>query len=353
MAIFGSNRAIALPFGAAAVAAPMAAIMGLAGLLVPTAWIESASFQLYLDTLIPSAVPPFGAMAHVLAALLLAIFGAGIGWILAKIFGVVSNTMSLHGLLQRIRGEGAEDEVDAPPLRAEDRHPDAPARRPFSVSQDVRTSESALPDLPPLPPLDGAGLRVEAATMPDAAEDAPLILDSAFADDAAVEEEPLILSDMVAEEADEPAPIEPVATDAPTDVTADALVATEVTPEAPEEAVWQAPELPPAPPVAADPIDVSVMRLDQLLARLEQGLARRQPAPAVAATAEGPAMLGASEVANDVDVAVEPAEAARPAADNALDGTPVPPPAGEMPVPDDPALAAALATLRRMRAHVG
>ncbi len=360
MAIFGSNRAIALPFGAAAVAAPMAAIMGLAGLLVPTAWIESASFQLYLDALIPSAVPPFGAMAHGFAALLLAIFGAAIGWILAKIFGVVSNTMSLRGLLQRMRGEGAEDEVDAPPLRAEDRHPDAPARRPFSVSQDVRTSESALPDLPPLPPLDDAGLRVEAATMPDAAEDAPLILDSAFADDAAEEEEPLILSDMVTEQADEPAPIEPVAVEATTDVTADALLATEVppeapevTPEAPEEAVWQAPELPPAPPVAADPIDVSVMRLDQLLARLEQGLARRQPAPAVAATAEGPAMLGAPEVANDVDVAVEPAEAAAPAADNALDGAPVPPPAGEMPVPDDPALAAALATLRRMRAHVG
>lgn len=339
MAIFGSNRAIALPFGAAAVAAPMAALLALAGMLVPTAWIESASFQLYLDALIPSAVPPFGTMAHVITALALALAGALIGWILAKIFGVVSNGTSLRGLLQRLRGEGAEDEADAPELRAEDRHPDAPARRPFSVSQDVRANESPLPDLPPLPPLDDAGLRVEAAIMPDTAEDAPLILDSAFADAVAEEEAPLILSDMVAEEAGEPAPIEPVVAD--------------VAAEAPEETIWQAPELPPAAPVVVDPIDVSVMRLDQLLARLEQGLARRQPAHAVAATAEAPTVLSAPEVANDVDLVVEPAEVAAPVADSLVDGAPVPPPAGEMPVPDDPALAAALATLRRMRAHVG
>ena len=175
MAIFGSNRAIALPFGAAAVAAPMAALLALAGMLVPTAWIESASFQLYLDALIPSAVPPFGVMAHVFTALALALAGALIGWILAKIFGVVSNGMSLRGLLQRLRGEGAEDEADAPELRAEDRHPDAPARRPFSVSQDVRANESPLPDLPPL---DDAGLRVDGDDGGDAGEDAPLILEA-------------------------------------------------------------------------------------------------------------------------------------------------------------------------------
>ena len=326
MAIFGSNRAIVLPFGAAAVAAPMAALLALAGMLVPTAWIESASFQLYLDALIPSAVPPFGVMAHVFTALALALAGALIGWILAKIFGVVSNGMSLRGLLQRLRGEGAEDEADAPELRAEDRHPDAPARRPFSVSQDVRANESPLPDLPPL---DDAGLRVDGDDGGDAGEDAPLILDSAFADAVAEEEAPLILSDMVAEEAGEPAPIEPVVT--------------EEAAEAPEETIWQAPELPPAAPVVVDPIDVSVMRLDQLLARLEQGLARRQPGGAVQDAPVETLVPHAGEVANDVDMAVE----------DVADGAPVPPPAGEMPVPDDPALAAALATLRRMRAHVG
>ncbi len=342
MAIFGSDRAIALPFGAAMVAAPMATIMGLAGLLVPTAWIESASFQLYLDALIPSAVPPFGTMAHIVTALALAILGALIGWILARIFGVVSNGTSWRSLLQRMRGEGAEDEADAPPLRAEDRHPDAPARRPFSVSQDVRASESALSDLPPLPPLDDAGLSVEAAEIPDAAADAPLVLDAAFTDEEAGDDAPLILSDMVAVET--PEPVAP-AIAAPLDL--------EEPEPAPEEAVWQAPELPPATPPVADPIDVSVMRLDQLLARLEQGLVRRQSASAAQDAPAASVTSNAPEVANDVDVVVENAMDAASAGEPSLDGAPVPPPAGEMPVPDDPALAAALATLRRMRAHVG
>ena len=315
MAIFGSNRAIALPFGAAAVAAPMAAILALAGMLVPTAWIESASFQLYLDALFPGAVAPFGTTAHIITALVLALAGALIGWILAKIFGVESNGVGWRSLLQRLRGEGAEDEADAPELRAEDRHPDAPARRPFSVSQDVRTDDSALPDLPPLPALDDTGLRVDG-------DDEPLILDHDFAQDDVPDDEPLVLSQMVTDDAPEMDVPEPVAV---------------------EEPVWQAPELPPAAPVVADPIDVSAMRLDQLLARLEQGLARRQPDGAAQDAPVETPVSHMGEVANDVDVAVE----------DVADGAPVPPPAGEMPVPDDPALAAALATLRRMRAHVG
>ena len=72
-------------------------------------------------------------------------------------------------------------------------------------------------------------------------------------------------------------------------------------------------------------------------------LGRRQPGGAVQDAPVETLVPHAGEVANDVDMAVE----------DVADGAPVPPPAGEMPVPDDPALAAALATLRRMRAHVG
>ncbi|MCU0728729.1 MAG: hypothetical protein MUF41_01285, partial [Sphingopyxis sp.] len=51
---------LAIPYGAPTVAAAGATALGLIGLLVPIQWIESAAYQLYLDMITASAVPPFG-----------------------------------------------------------------------------------------------------------------------------------------------------------------------------------------------------------------------------------------------------------------------------------------------------
>ena len=67
---------LSLPFGAGGVAAIGALVGGLAGLLVPRAMLETAAFQLYLDTIIPAAKAPLGATAQLVAAVLLAIAGA-------------------------------------------------------------------------------------------------------------------------------------------------------------------------------------------------------------------------------------------------------------------------------------
>ena len=314
-----------VPFGKAGVAGVMAALFAVIGLMVPTHWLEAAAFQLYLDAIVPTAIPPFGMVAHIVAAALLAVVGGLIGWALARAFGVEASDFGFDSVLNRLRGVGREDEADAPGLRAADRHPDAPARRPFSVAQDVPVP--AATDDAPVEPADAVVLS------PHEDEGDELLLDAHFADP-----EPMVLTEVA------PVADEPVAAEAPIadSVAEPEVVAPEPEPIAPPveyrpveaeapieapvaEAVAETPvaAAPPPRPVA-EPIDVSAGRLDELLARLEAGLARRQSGTADMAPPASPA--------ND---------AAAPAPD------------GTMPVPDDPALAAALATLRRMRQHVG
>lgn len=226
---------------------------------------------------------------------------------------------------------------------------------------------------------------------------------------AAIEPAPEPVAEAEPTPAPEPAPAVAVAED----VEDAPLVLDTVALDAPVE-VADAPVAAPAPAFASrvepEPIDLSVARLDDLLARLEAGIARRRP---VESLANG---LAAKPVANDVVPPVQPrvapaVPAAPPqsaAAPSALTPsaptpsaptppvapqvtappapapitpvaaptpviapvvTPIPPPpppavatpaAATSPVvdpdfvlPEDPALAAALATLRRMRQHVG
>ena len=78
------------------------------------------------------------------------------------------------------------------------------------------------------------------------------------------------------------------------------------------------------------PLDLSAARLDDLIARLEAGLTRKMPVAPAAATDE--------EMADDGGTLVAERPAPPPSAE------PEPDPA----FPHDPALAAALATLRKM-----
>ncbi len=229
----GARTGPQVPFGALGVASVMAGILGLLGLLLPTTMLEAASFQLYLDKLVPSVLPPFGWPAHVAAALALALLGGLLGWVLARLFRVQPDQFNLRRLVNRLRGIGREDDADAPYLRAADRHPDAPARRPFSAASDIPWRDQG----------------DHWAHFDDEDDDeAELLLDASFAD------APL-------------APIEPIE---PPEL---------IFPHQPALIVDDAPKIDAgkvdAGKIVVDPIDLSVGKLDDLLARLAAGLAKR------------------------------------------------------------------------------
>lgn len=374
---------LSLPFGAGGVAAIGALVGGLAGLLVPRAILETAAFQLYLDTIIPAAKAPLGATAQLVAAVLLAIAGALAGYLVAWIFDVTASPGGFSGLLARLRGELADDEEDAPPLRAADRHPDAPARRPFSAARDIPEGiggttiegiaqqhfddeDELLLDLPvaelaPDPqtaPTREPSLRSVADTGSAVSESVVEPLYAVALDEMALEEMPadqMPLDQMIVARgsaydagdamdgfdlapptlgdwetgafAGEPEPeSEPLV-----EAVEQAEPVTLAEPE-PEPAVAYAPP----PRVTPPPLDLSAARLDELIARLEAGLTRKVPVAAAPPAAAQPTTVEALDDDGDTLVAERPA----------------PPPTPELQpdpaFPHDPALAAALATLRKM-----
>lgn len=436
------DDSLRLPFGARGVALVGALALGLFGLLLPTAWLESISFQLYLDRISAAALPPLGMTAHLAAAALLAVVGGLAGWLLGRLFGVQPSDFSLQGLIQRLRGEGSDDEADAPPLRAKDRHPDAPARRPFSAARDIPVSQDqdAMDDYDDddallldshyvpaedddaliLPPVGAAAhpgtsfddvwerlpdpalpdSTISESVLPDAITPAPVVADriitpqvSAFepADDevsmpalslddwenADIDAAPL--TPPVVQPSFAPSPMAPVMAQPAMMEPVIAPVAAIVPPldePLPPRATMRAP----LPPV--DPLDLSAARLDDLLARLEAGMGRRGGVAPIAPS--GDALFSVTGAASESmgrampspiaehSVPAMPREAVRIAPPGApLAGVPVTPApmalgeAGPAPVetpasfgddpafPHDPALAAALKTLRRLnqKAH--
>lgn len=379
---------LSLPFGAGGVAAIGALVGGLAGLLVPRAMLETAAFQLYLDTIIPAAKAPLGATAQLVAAVLLAIAGALAGYLVAWIFDVTASPGGFSGLLARLRGEQADDEEDAPPLRAADRHPDAPARRPFSAARDIPEGiggttiegiaqqhfddeDELLLDLPvaelaPDPqtaPTREPSLRSVADTGSAVSESVVEPLDAVALDEMALEEMPadeMPADQMPADEmivargsaydagdamdgfdlapptlgdwetgafAGEPEP----ESEPPVGAVEQAEPVTLAEPE-PEPAVAYAPP----PRVTPPPLDLSAARLDELIARLEAGLTRKVPVAVAPPAAAQPALAEALDDEGDTLVAERPAP------------PPTPEPEPDPAFPHDPALAAALATLRKM-----
>ncbi|HUQ13379.1 MAG TPA: hypothetical protein VM055_03800 [Novosphingobium sp.] len=122
-----------------------AAALGLSSLALAPAALERLVAASALDRVIAAASPPLGPTAR----LLLALGCAGLG-------GLIGLTLGLR-LAARARGpratippEAVPQAIDEPPhLRARDRHPDAPARRPLSASSELDFAE---PD--PTEPVD-------------------------------------------------------------------------------------------------------------------------------------------------------------------------------------------------------
>jgi hypothetical protein len=368
------------PFGAGAVAAGSALLGGLVGLATPMAALDWLAYQSYLDQ-IAGLNPPLGTSAKLAFVALLAVLLGAIGYFVARWAGVRS-TGGFADVLARLRGLRDEDEEDAPRLRGSDRHPDAPARRPLSATRDLNVDRAsaargpmaayALEDLdddedelllispmaaavpisapapvepmapPPLMPVLPLTDHVsESADWPDAdwsdtGDD--FDIPAPHADDWLVSPAPApVASATLGEmrEADVRLPIAPMVA-APEAI---ATVAEPVTVAAPPSFTPEFARV--TRSATPPPLDLSAARLDELIARVEAGMKRREAVPVVATIAE------AAEV-----------EMPAPAAPAASVPSYIPAPVTTDPVaeeadpsfPNDPALAAALATLRRMAA---
>lgn len=326
-----------IPFGATGVAGAMAVLLGLVGFLLPTTLTESVAFQMYLDTIIASAVPPFGWAAKLVTGMLLALVGGLLGFALARLFGVRSGGGGLARLLARLRGIGAQDDDDAPVLRSADRHPDAPARRPFSAATDipVRPAEASEWDQYWQDSSDETGEGDDELLLTNNYADAQPASQPAYRPRPESEAEPGAPAPYVEESFDEDVYV-PVA---PAPMLSEA--AGSFAHDTPVDSAAIAPD-PHIIAPSSEPIDLSVARLDALLARLEAGLAGRRGAPAATTIA------AASPAKTSTDVFDDAPEATPPLLQN-----PAVREEHEPLFPQDPALAAALATLRRMNQHVG
>lgn len=392
-----------LPLGAGGVALVGAAAFGAFGLLMPTAWLETISFQLYLDQITAAAVPPLGTTAQLVAAAVLAAGGAVFGWLLGRLFGVQPSSFSVHGLLNRLRGIGSDDEHDAPSLRAADRHPDAPARRPFSAARDIARpdddwdddDEDALlldmqadpaDELPVAPPLGAssgtsfdqlwtkvadepvvaplAAQRPDADMVPPIVPQTPIMPQASAIDDSLdsvslpapslddweMDTQPAMSSASVPFPSPEPVP--PPAVHRAGPALDRALPAAPVTASAPTAGPARAPSPLSASLPPVEPLDLSAARLDDLLARLESGLGRRGGVtPPVAAAA---AVAGLSALQPQAGVAARAVPSPVAEASHSVVGegqvqrVAEAVPADDPSYPYDPALAAALKTLRRL-----
>ena len=407
-----AKTALELPFGAWGVAGIGAVALGLVGLALPTSFLESLSFQLYLDTILAAAKAPLGQTAKLLFALGFAGLGGVIGYALARLFGVRASGGGFAAILERLRGGRDDDEADAPSLRAADRHPDAPARRPFSAARDIPErgwfsgftsgGDSDVGD-------NAQDMAAIAKDGPVSAAGAPLFIDSDVDDD-----DELLLDGAFFDANDQSdagltmhaAPQETAPLDddlarfnirsgaMPDDMDGFDIPAPRLTdwdvPETPVEAalvpqmVEPQPAIAPAAPVAPaaapvvaaerefsptvapatmaipphDPLDLSAARLEDLLARLESGLSRRTAVSEAVGEANAPEAPVAAVAQRDnfaapigVDLPAEamdqPGNFAAPVTSSA--GTVATEAGANDPAfPHDPALAAALATLRRL-----
>lgn len=250
----GLRPALPAVIGAAALTFLFAAV-------IPMSWVAGISWNLYLDRLSDLFVPPVGNGGRFALALGMATIAALIAGFVALIVAQPEETgfAALGRRLQR-RNRAADEDVDLPPRRRADRHPDDAPRPPIRAGRDL--------------PAEGLG-PVRANMAADLDEE--LLIDERVdaVETVGDEEGELMLADL--------APV----------------------PEA-EESTGDEPWLQPAEietgPAIPDPADRS---LGAMVARLEAGLARRH-AQAPSAPVPGDDADGESAPA-EIDFALEAA----------------------------------------------
>ncbi|MBN8808522.1 MAG: hypothetical protein J0I47_09880 [Sphingomonas sp.] len=250
----GGDRRIAVPIAPAA-GIVVGAIVAIAFLLMPVAVLEDMAVDSGIASLLTAAQPPLGTTARLTAAMLAGIGAGGAIW-----FGIFLLVGTRTMLAQR---HAARDGV--PVLRRADAHPDAPARRPVFAHRDLGTPF----------------LEVKAEAVEPVERALPIDLDTPMANYLSPFEAPLPEPDPlpIVRPADPvaPAPIQPFT---PLEVIAPTPKPDPVA--APRFAAHERIETFVMPPVAGtDPTTpLPQATIHDLLARLERGVARQQPAPA-------------------------------------------------------------------------
>lgn len=250
-----TNRAAAV---LRALGPAMPAVIGAAALtflfaaVMPMAWVAGISWNLYLDRLSDLFVPPVGNAARLSLALGMAVVAALIAGFVALLIAEPeqSGLASLGRRLTRKAAVEQDDDDDDVPVRRRraDLHPDDPPRPPIRAGRD----------------LPAQGLGPVAATPEYALYETVVPYE---------DEGELILADL--------APVE----------------------VEPGEAPWLQP-VDRAGPAMPDPADNS---LGAMVARLEAGLARRQPVTAPAIPVPDSSSDTASEDEPEIDFALEAA----------------------------------------------
>lgn len=245
-----------------------ALITGAAVFLMPTQLLQNAVLASGLPDMFPPLDPPLGFKAKAGLALVAAGFAFGLVALLTRLVVGGSVFPKKAAKPAKVKAAAAAAAIDedlppAPRLRRRDRHPDAPARAPISISRDIIREEEA-------------PARVRAPILKPAIAEQPI----AFA-----EVEPEF----------EPAP-EPL-TEAP--------IASAPPAPAPVVKMPVAGDVPAPTPVAPAPVRPSWLEaqapatessLSELLERLERAMERRvEPVAAVAAPAARPAFDAPAE----------------------------------------------------------
>ncbi|MFM5952912.1 MAG: hypothetical protein ACKOPE_01210 [Novosphingobium sp.] len=115
----------------AVVALWFGALFGLGSMAVRPSLLEDLVIKSRIDLIVPQAAPPLGMTARMLLALVMAVLGAIIGIAVAR--RLARTKVEPHA--RRRGAEPVQAETARP--RPRNAHPDAPVRRPISVSDDL------------------------------------------------------------------------------------------------------------------------------------------------------------------------------------------------------------------------
>lgn len=145
----------------------VAALFGLGSFAVPPQLLEGAVTAIGLPAIVPATAPPLGFTARALVALVLTVLGAIIGLVVGR-----SLRSERAPRARRRFGAAVTREADglAPKVRARDAHPDAPPRKPLTLSEDIVATQSVAE-----PALRRRALSITDESLPfDPVEGAPL-----------------------------------------------------------------------------------------------------------------------------------------------------------------------------------
>ena len=257
--LFDNRAKIALPIASVAGVA-VAALVALAFLIMPIAVIEDMAVDSGIASLLTAAAPPLGLTARLAVAFFAGVTAGAATWF--GLFLVIGTRTML------VRRGGAEDGV--PVLRRADAHPDAPPRRPVFANRDLGTpfldvkAEPLADDLIVAPPFE--------SVVVTEAKSVPADLDTPIAAYWTPDDVPL--PDV------EPEPVfPPIVAALPEPDPTPAPVLTPVS--APRFAPHERIETFGLAPVSDDEPSAPLPQatIHDLLARLERGVAKRQPEP--------------------------------------------------------------------------